>query len=232
MVRSGPHQEESIGSQCQDDFFNLERRRDWEVSVHTTHTSGGHSQGGTHVSQEQNAKAIQREIDRLKKKLRHAQWKQTPSNSDVSTDDEKDVSYKCRSRIPPSESFSYDEEHRRECRYKSPPRKGLGNDAMSKVLNQISKLPFTRKIEGARLPQCFNQPTFTIDNGRTNPVEHVSHFNQRMAVNSKNEALICKVFPSSLGPVVIRWFYGLGPGSIESFKEFTQVFGSPFYYLL
>ena len=52
MVGLGPHQEESMGSQRQDDFLNLERRRDWEVSVHTTYTSGSHSRGGSHVSQE------------------------------------------------------------------------------------------------------------------------------------------------------------------------------------
>ena len=38
----------------------------------------------------------------------------------------------------------------------------------------------------------------------TDPVEHVSHFNQRMAVHSKNKALMCKIFPSSLGPMVMR----------------------------
>ena len=57
-----------------------------------------------------------------------------------------------RSRTLPSGSFSYDEEHRHECKHKSPPRKGLGKDAIRKALNQISKSFFTRKIEGARLP--------------------------------------------------------------------------------
>ena len=58
-------------------------------------------------------------------------------------------------------------------------------------------------------------------NGRIDPVEHVSHFHQRMVVHSKNEALMCKVFPSNLGPVAMRWFNGLGVGSIDSFKELT-----------
>ena len=49
-----------------------------------------------------------------------------------------------------------------------------------------------------------------------------------MAVHSKNEALMCKVFPSSLGPVAMRWFDGLRVGSIDSFKELTQAFGSRF----
>ena len=65
-------------------------------------------------------------------------------------------------------------------------------------------------------------------NGRTDPVEHVSHFNQRMAMHSKSKALMYKVFPFSLGPVVIRWFDGLKEGSINSFKELTRVFGAYF----
>ena len=49
-----------------------------------------------------------------------------------------------------------------------------------------------------------------------------------MAIHSKNETLMCKVFPSSLGPVAMRWFDGLGAGSIDSFKELTRAFGSHF----
>ena len=143
--------------------------------MHTTHTSKSHSQVRSHVSQRQNSnKAMQLEIDNLKKKLRCAQQKRTPSSSDMSYNDEEDDNYKRRSRTPPSETFSYDEEHHHKHRYKSPPRKGLGNDAMSKALNQISKSPFTSKIEGAKLPRRFHQPMFTIYNGRTGLVEHVS----------------------------------------------------------
>jgi len=177
MVGLRPHQQESTGSQWQDDFLNLEHKRDREGSVHTTRTSRSHSRVGSYVSQEQDNRAMQLEIDHLKKELCHARRKQTPSNSDVSSDDKEDASYRRRLRTPPNESFSAKEEHHHKCRYKSPLRKGLGNDAMSKALNQISKSPFTRKIEGARLPRRFNQPTSTIYNGRTNPVEHVSHFN-------------------------------------------------------
>ena len=39
---------------------------------------------------------------------------------------------------------------------------------------------------------------------------------------------MCKVFPSSLGPMVMRWFNDLGEGSISSFKGLTQAFGSGF----
>ena len=91
----------------------------------------------------------------------------------------------------------------------------MGNDAMSKALHQISKSPFTRRIDRAKVPRQFMQLTFTIYNGRTDLVEHVSHFNQRIVVYSRNKALMCKVFPSSLEPVAIRWFDGLDEDSIS-----------------
>ena len=65
-------------------------------------------------------------------------------------------------------------------------------------------------------------------NGRMDPVNHASHFNQRMIIHSKNEALLCKVFSSSLGPIVMRWFDGLKEGSISSFKELTRAFRAHF----
>ena len=59
-------------------------------------------------------------------------------------------------------------------------------------------------------------------------MEHVSHFNQKMAVHSKDEALMCKIFPFSLGPMVMRWFNDLKANSIDSFKKLTQSFGTHF----
>ena len=49
-----------------------------------------------------------------------------------------------------------------------------------------------------------------------------------MAVHSKDEALMCKVFPSSLGLVAMRCFDGLRPNSIDFFKKLTQAFGTRF----
>ncbi|XP_050255271.1 uncharacterized protein LOC126701198 [Quercus robur] len=49
-----------------------------------------------------------------------------------------------------------------------------------------------------------------------------------MTVYFKDEALMCKVFPSSLGPMAMRWFDGLKPNSINSFKQLIQAFGSRF----
>ena len=60
--------------------------------MHATHTSRSHSRGGSHVSQRQNDnKAMQREIDDLKKKLRRVQRKRSSSSFDVSFNDEDDA---------------------------------------------------------------------------------------------------------------------------------------------
>ena len=177
MVGLGPNQAESMGSQHEDHFVNLEQRMDREVSVNTTHTSKSQSQNGSHLSHEEDTRALQLEIDHLKRKLHHKRRKWTPYNFDSSMDDEEDYSYRCRLRTPSSESFSYDEDVYHKRRNRNSSSKDLGNDAMSRVINQISKSPFTCRIEGRRLPWWFTQPMFTMYNGRTNPVKHVSHFN-------------------------------------------------------
>ena len=179
QLQANSHQAEPANSQWQDDFLNLECERDRieyrEGSVHTTHTSKIHSRGGSHISQRQDDnKTIQKEIDDLKKKLHHAQWKRSPSNSDGSSNDEDDASYRRRSRTPPSESFSCDKEPHHRQKYNSPPRKGVGNNVMNKALSQVSKSLFTCKIERAKLPRRFHQPMFLLYSGRSDPVEHVS----------------------------------------------------------
>ena len=171
---------------------------------------------------------MQREINDLKRKLCHAQRRQSHLNPDLPSDDESDDDYRQRSRTPPSETFSYEEKHYQRRKRRSPSLRGLGHDAMTRALDQLSKSPFTRRIKGATLPRRFQQPAFTLYTGNTDLVEYVSQFNQRMAVHPKNEALMCKVFPSSLGPVAMRWFNGLKANSVDSYMQLTQAFGSYF----
>ena len=176
-----------------------------EGSLQMLHTGGSGYRRRSHLVHEQvDKKDLQQEIDNLQKRLRRAQRKQTPSSFDVSSNDDEDASYKKRSKTPPSESYSCEEEHSRKRRRRSPSGRGVGTNVMKKALSQISKSPFTRGIEKAKLPMRFHQPTFTMYNEHTDPVEHVSQFKQKMAVHSQDEALLCRVFPSSLGPMPMR----------------------------
>ena len=121
--------------------------------MRTTHTNKSQSRGKSRVSYAKNNREMQCESDELKRELHHAQRKCLSPNSELSSEEADDASYRQRSRTLPNESFSYDEEYYRRRRYKSLPRKGLGNDVMNKALNKISKSPFTRNIEDASLPR-------------------------------------------------------------------------------
>ena len=177
--QTSPHQAESASVRQQDELHNLEHQRDredhQEGSMHDVHTDGSGFRRKGHVVHEQgDERPMQREIDDLKKQLRQAKQKQYPSNSDVSSNDEEDTVYRQRSRTPPSESFSCEDEYFHQRKRRSPSHKGVGNDVMKKALSQISKSPFTRGIERVKLPRRFHQPTFAMYNGRTDPVEYVS----------------------------------------------------------
>ena len=95
---------------------------------------------------------MHKEIDHLKRSLRHERRKRAPSNPDFSSEGKEDDSYRRKSRTPPSESFLYDEDYHHERKDRKSSSIGLGNDAVSKALNQIFRSPFTRWIEGGRLP--------------------------------------------------------------------------------
>ena len=49
-----------------------------------------------------------------------------------------------------------------------------------------------------------------------------------MSLYNQNDALMCKVFSSNLGPTALRWFNGLRKGSIHNFGELIQEFGARF----
>ena len=68
------------------------------------------------VHEQADEKDLQRKIDDLKKRLCRAKRKQTPSSSDVSSNDDEYASYRKRSETPPSESYSSEEEYSRKMR--------------------------------------------------------------------------------------------------------------------
>ena len=106
MAGSGPHQTsphhaESANVHQRGELHDLKHGNDMdnpqEGSLQTLHTSGSGYRQRSHLVHEQaDEKDLQREIDDLKKRLRQAQRKQTPSSSDVSSNDDEDASYRQR----------------------------------------------------------------------------------------------------------------------------------------
>ncbi|XP_028076624.1 uncharacterized protein LOC114278726 [Camellia sinensis] len=75
-----------------------------------------------------------------------------------------------------------------------------------------------------RPPKKFTPPKFTSYDGKSDPLTHISHYKQMMSLWNRDEALMCKVFPSSLGETRLRWFDRLPAGSIHSWKQLSKEF--------
>ena len=101
-------------------------------------------------------------------------------------------------------------------------------DAMSYALRKTTWSSFSDEIEWAEMLDKFTCPPFNYYDGKTDPIEHVNHYIQMMSLHTRNDALMCKVFPLSLGPTAFRWFNGLRKRSIHSFSELIQKFGVRF----
>ncbi|CAB4269365.1 unnamed protein product [Prunus armeniaca] len=92
----------------------------------------------------------------------------------------------------------------------------------------ICKSPFTNDILKAKKPANFTQPKFKLFEGVAEPIEHIYHFQQQMVLESEDEALLCKLFPSSLSRSALTWFRQLKPKSIGSFNELCEAFISQY----
>ena len=101
-------------------------------------------------------------------------------------------------------------------------------DAMSQALRKAAWSPFSSEIEWAQMPSRFTRPPFNSYDRKAYPIEHVSHYIHMMSLHTQNDALMCKVFPSSLGPTALMWFNGLRKVSIHSFAKLIQEFDARF----
>jgi hypothetical protein len=95
-------------------------------------------------------------------------------------------------------------------------------------LRQISHSPFSSRIERAKLLARIAPLNMVTYNGKTDPVAHLSHYRRSMALHNGNDILMCRIFPSSLGDVALRWFDRLEHGSIHSWTELSEAFTTRF----
>ncbi|GFZ07010.1 hypothetical protein Acr_18g0011800 [Actinidia rufa] len=99
---------------------------------------------------------------------------------------------------------------------------------VQKGVNFGFQTPFSREIEGMDPPEKFVPPRFTLYDRKSDPRSHVSHVRQMIALWNHMDALMCRVFPSSLGDLGLKWFDRLPPGSIENFYQLTESFVARF----
>ena len=73
--------------------------------------------------------------------------------------------------------------------HESPPRERHGHcnaalDKISGALRRAAQSPFIDEIERTEILKWFTRPLFTIYDGKTNPVEHMSQYIQMMFLYS------------------------------------------------
>ena len=111
---------------------------------------------------------------------------------------------------------------------RQPYKERRGQETVWRALHQISHSPFSKEIERAHLLGKFSPSNYVMYDGKTDPIGHICHFRQSMALHLGKDALMCRTFPSSLGPMSLRWFNHLQHSSIYSWDELAEAFVSRF----
>ena len=103
-------------------------------------------------------------------------------------------------------------------------RNKVTNEALRREMTNISRSPFTDKIEQTERPHKFSMPHFTSFKGDGDPERHLKHYRSAMVLYRNNDALMCKIFATTLQGEAQDWFHTLPPRSISSFDDLSLVF--------
>ena len=66
-----------------------------------------------------------------------------------------------------------------------------------KSLGQQNGSPFTQRVVDAPPPRKFSVPKFTVYDGKSDPADHIRYYQQVMAYWVYDDAVMCRMFPSS-----------------------------------
>ncbi|KAM1807238.1 hypothetical protein ACFX11_030283 [Malus domestica] len=91
-------------------------------------------------------------------------------------------------------------------------------------MTNISRSPFTNEIEQAEPPRKFSMPHFTSFKGDGDPERQLKHYRSEMVLYRNNDALMCKIFATTLQSKAQDWFHTLPSRSIQNFDDLSLVF--------
>lgn len=108
-------------------------------------------------------------------------------------------------------------------------RQTVPREIAARIARGAGESPLTDDILSATKPKRFVVPAFQKYDGTTDPVDHIRGYKQAMRIETSDEKLMCKIFPTSLTGSAAKWFQDLKPRSISSLDELTRVFVSQYF---
>ncbi|XP_068492279.1 uncharacterized protein [Phaseolus vulgaris] len=168
---------------------------------------------------EQELQVLRRENEDMRKKLGEGGPSVIPTNvvgKSYTSPPNPDVAEGTRGRPPPRETEMGDE----SCLIRST-RTTLTADPNRRhpFTNNIIEVPLPEKWKG------FNRDRY---DGSTDPDEHMDAYTTHMSLYTSNDAVLCRVFPTSLKGAALSWFTKLSPNSIDSFATLVAKFETQF----
>jgi len=88
--------------------------------------------------------------------------------------------------------------------------------------------PFVDGIMEVELPARWKGLTMSQYDGTTDPEEHVDVFTTQAGLYTSEDAILCRVFPTSLKGPALNWFTRLPPNSIDCFDTLVTRFDIQF----
>ncbi|GKU90781.1 hypothetical protein SLEP1_g4734 [Rubroshorea leprosula] len=88
--------------------------------------------------------------------------------------------------------------------------------------------PLNTNITLEPYPAGFKISQLETYDGTKDPNDHLHAFYSCMQAQNASDALMCKIFPSTLRGNARTWYYSLPPRSISSYSEMTSTFATKF----
>ncbi|CAH9103343.1 unnamed protein product [Cuscuta europaea] len=92
------------------------------------------------------------------------------------------------------------------------------------IIQVRTRTPFTNRVLSAPIPEKYRGNAIKSYDGRSDPQEHFSRYQNNMLMVNASDEYLCRWFLSTLEGPAYEWFNGLPEGSIDSWQDLAQRF--------
>ena len=88
----------------------------------------------------------------------------------------------------------------------------------------VNRSPFIEWIVDEPKLKDFVVPSFKQFDGKSDPMDHIFNFQQKVALETRNKVILCKVFSTTLVGPALAWFRQLPEKPVDSFEDLCTQF--------